>query len=143
MRSLMSKTTNRVLFSAAAAVVTVTIALPGVAQAAANHAVSGTTWSDNLRWYDSTTIRVKSGAGNVKLSFGKLPEHASGANDYIKWRYLNTSGGVIGGQYSMYSENVQYTHMALANGVQFRNSFARGTLCTSGCDHNFAGTQNY
>ncbi|MDI1459545.1 hypothetical protein QEZ54_01060 [Catellatospora sp. KI3] len=123
------------------------IALPGVAHAASDHAVSGDTWSWSSEWYISTTYRTKSGDGNAKIKFSELPllDGSSRPVDGIKWRYIANNGSVVGGsEFSMYSLNTWYTHWYLSNGFQFRNSFARTTTCTNpGCNHHFAGTQNY
>lgn len=44
----------------------------------------------------------------------------------------------------MYNENTTYELIySLANGSQFKNSFARPSTCTSNCGHSFAGTQYY
>lgn len=136
---------RRLAPAAASALATIMVlAMPGSAHAASDHAISGDTWSSQSEWYTSANYRTKSGDGNVKINFSQLPRFSGGANDGIKWRYIANNGSVIGGsEYSMYSLNTWYTHWYLFNGYQFRNSFARTTSCTSGCNHHFSGTQNY
>ncbi|MFI2666026.1 hypothetical protein [Micromonospora carbonacea] len=120
------------------------LALPGIAQAASNHAISGETWSSNSEWYTSATYRTKVGDGNVKISFTKLPRFSDGDYDDLKWRYIDNAGSILGGShYTFSSVGTTYTNWYMWDGNQFRNSFARGTACFSGCDHTFSGTQNY
>jgi hypothetical protein len=134
-----------------ATIVATNVATPGVALAAANHTASGETWSAAYEWYRSTNVRTKAGTGVVRVNLERTPCWISGATgqcgqwDTMKWQLINSSGGVISGSYTTGISQGQSEIIisSLGNGVQFRNEFARGTSCFTGCSHRFHGIQYY
>lgn len=121
----------------------VLIALPGTANAAAWHAISGSTYSSADVWYVSTNYRTKAGYGQISLWFSQLPTKRDGSTDTIKWRFIDNNGSIINGTTFYFSDWDPHPTLYRNDGTQFRNSYARYSHCTSGCNHDFSGLEEY
>jgi hypothetical protein len=114
------------------------------AQAASNHAISGTVYSPcssaGWAWYNSSTARYKEGTGILKVTFSDLNKGG------LNFKSRDASNLTIGNPVSFaYSETDTWRTQAssVANGRKFYNSFKQVSSSCGLSDYNFSGTQYY
>ncbi|WP_347350313.1 hypothetical protein [Intrasporangium sp.] len=116
----------------------------GTAQAASNHAISGTVYSPcssaGWAWYNSSTARYKEGTGAMKVIFSDL--NKGGLNFKSRDASNLTIGNVVSFAYS--ETDIWRTQASsVANGRKFYNSFKQVSSACNQKDYNFSGTQSY